>query len=308
MVLLFITLAFINLSTAQAASDNSLLKVNYGTDGLITGGAILGWGLTNLLPVDTQNKWDKELLTIDESVKQNFSPTAAKYSDISLITTISMPLLILTSQGLNERYSQNALLYGQAVGINLLLNNIVKHAIQRPRPYVYNSDIKVQEYASTQGNDSRLSFYSGHASTAFTGAVAGSYLFAVAESNHKLSALVWGTQLAFASATANWRIKAGKHYYSDVLVGVIMGSLCGVAIPLLHQDQTTRYQPTAIEWLAMASGISTGIILSQLLPFEKALAEQDVVNKQHPSEALLTLNVVPMVVSHGGGLMLVGEF
>jgi membrane-associated phospholipid phosphatase len=33
------------------------------------------------------------------------------------------------------------------------------------------------------------------------------------------------------------RVEAGKHFYTDVLVGAVVGSAIGVAVPMLHRKK-----------------------------------------------------------------------
>jgi len=176
--------------------------------------------------------------------------------------------------------------------------------VQRPRPYTYNSHEKIQRFTEKEGKDSCLSFFSGHSSLSFSAAVAGSYLFALSSRDNQARAVIWGVELALASATANLRVRAGKHFYSDVIVGALVGSAVGFAVPYLHEDSSNRYAPTAEEWGAMAGGLAFGILASQLIPFKQDIRE--------PLEAgpiqLSRYTILPIEVKNGAGLMLVAAF
>ena len=54
---------------------------------------------------------------------------------------------------------------------------------------------------------------------------------------------MWGFELALAGATANLRTRAGRHFYSDVIVGAIVGAGVGFAVPRLHGGPA--YTPSA---------------------------------------------------------------
>jgi hypothetical protein len=108
-----------------------------------------------------------------------------------------------------------------------------------------------------------VSFYSGHSSTAFTAAIAGSLLYAESAPTPAAKLVVWGSELALAGATANLRIRAGKHYYSDVVVGAMVGSGLGILIPALHGG---AYTPDGVEMLTAGGGLLVGIVASQLVP------------------------------------------
>jgi hypothetical protein len=119
-------------------------------------------------------------------------------------------------------------------------------------------------------HDAGLSFYSGHAALSFAAAVSGSYLYARRTPDARARALMWGVELGLATATANLRVRAGRHFYSDVLVGALLGSAAGVAVPLLHSEPGHRYRPSGADAAAMAAGVSAGALVSQLVPLHRS--------------------------------------
>ena len=152
----------------------------------------------------------------------------------------------------------------------------------------------MREYAQSQGKDSHLSFFSGHASTTFAASVAGAYLFAQNTADKRARAAVWGFELALAGATANLRTRAGKHFYSDVIVGALVGAAVGFAVPRLHGGP--RVELSAAEWAAIGNASVLGVAVAQLLP-----AKADITI---PLQAL----VLPWATPSGGGLMLARAF
>ena len=131
-------------------------------------------------------------------------------------------------------------------------------------PYVYSDDPRLRAYAEHEGKDSHLSFFSAHASNTFAASVAGSYLFAQASTDKSARAGVWGVELALAAATARLRTRAGKHFYSDVIVGAIVGVGVGYLTPRLHGGPA--YRPSAAEWVVIGTAPLAGLALAQLLP------------------------------------------
>jgi membrane-associated phospholipid phosphatase len=53
----------------------------------------------------------------------------------------------------------------------------------------------------------------------------------------KLKPLVWSLCAAFPIATGALRYKAGKHFWTDVITGYVMGALIGVGVPYLHSQK-----------------------------------------------------------------------
>jgi hypothetical protein len=234
-------------------------------------------------------------LPIDRRLEGRNSASAAKTSDVLAAVDVVMPLgLLLGQNGMDEAYGKRTLVYGETVMVSLFMNGITKYLVGRPRPYMYSDDPDVQAYARSQGKDSHLSFYSGHASTTFAASVAGAYLFAQNSTDKRARAAVWGFELALAGATANLRTRAGKHFYSDVIVGALVGAAVGYLVPRLHGGPEVKVD--AAEWVAIGSAPVLGAVLAQLLP-----ANADVVK---PLQAA----VLPWVSPSGGGVMLARTF
>lgn len=274
--------------------------VSLALDGAITGGLAAGTVLLSLWPVDTSKRWSSEFFgRLDEGVKNNFSDRAAALSDASLAVTVLAPVLIQLPGGWNRDTGRHLLLYGQTISANLFLQSLTKYLVQRPRPYNYRSDARVVEFAREAGKDSHVSFYSGHASTAFAAAVAGSYVFASGSADREIKALVWLFEMTLASTTAQLRVRAGRHFYSDVLTGAVVGSAIGFLVPALHADEGGPYQPSSLEWMSLAGGVVLGTAVGQLLPLASDIRVPLV-----PA----SMRLVPMADEHGTGVALAGWF
>lgn len=134
--------------------------------------------------------------------------------------------------------SHHFLAFSEAFLINGALVQIAKIGIGRLRP----------EYALRPGEppedstDASLSFYSGHAATAFC---VGSYLYRDL-SDYLVSERSWGVWAGrvlpavviygMATTIGYERIADQKHFFSDVLAGALVGSFVGHAIYALHFD------------------------------------------------------------------------
>ena len=117
----------------------------------------------------------------------------------------------------------------EILSINGLITNIVKNVAQRQRPYSF--------YSNKDDEDSYKSFFSGHTSTAFAiGTSTAKMLTNYSDIDKKT---VWISALGLASATGYFRIAADKHYFSDVFVGAIVGSLIGNT---MFDKLTRKYQ------------------------------------------------------------------
>lgn len=105
----------------------------------------------------------------------------------------------------------------------LLINNvIIKHAVARTRPYEV-----VDGLRTIVGKQHDTSFPSGHAS--------GSFVMAAVIINETRKR-IWIPVLIFAVLIALSRLYVGVHYPTDVLVGIISGTLTGIITCLIYHN------------------------------------------------------------------------
>ncbi len=107
-----------------------------------------------------------------------------------------------------------------AFGIELSVYKLIKAKVRRPRPFDALGDIQNSVVPSD-----RFSFPSGHTGAAFVMAVLLSSFFPVLA----LPVYTWATLVGFS------RIYLGVHYPTDILAGMVLGSLsasAGIAIAL----------------------------------------------------------------------------
>jgi membrane-associated phospholipid phosphatase len=199
----------------------------------------------------------------DFSVRGRHSANADRLSDMLIAATVTGPAFAKLGQGADLSLANAGLVYGETLSANLVLNAFFKVVFSRPRPYTYG------DFAKALGDEDDgpyASFYSGHASASFAAAVAGSYLFAEQANDRASRCVLWGTELGLASATAMLRVRAGKHYYSDIVVGALAGSAFGVLIPLAHG---ASHAPEALEYISGGAGIVAGATLASVFPFRR---------------------------------------
>lgn len=176
-------------------------------------------------------------LGLDRSVVGNHSVAARSWSD-GLITglTVAPLLLVAVDHGWQSGDARDALLtdavlLAETASVNLALNTVVKHAVGRKRPLTYDGSWSEDDRSSA---DASLSFYSGHSATAFAMATATSRIFMIRHPDSDWVLPLWLGSEALAATTAVLRVEAGKHFWSDVAVGALVGSAVGYLVPDLH--------------------------------------------------------------------------
>jgi membrane-associated phospholipid phosphatase len=244
-------------------------------------------------PDPTASEW----LAWDNAVRGRLSTEASGASDATLMATVVLPIGFELTHGFDRRSINAAVFYAEVLWANVLLNTVVKYTAPRLRPYMYRVP-SAAAHVELQRTDAYLSFYSGHASTAFAAAIGGSYLFTAAHPDSAANPWLWGIESAMATATAIWRVRAGKHFYSDVAVGAVVGSTLGVGIPLL---EGVHHLPSATDMAFAGGGVILGGLAAVVAPFE-----EDVTTALDRTR--LRVNVVPLFSGRAAGVAAMGTF
>lgn len=298
--ILLLTL-LVTASNPARADDPQPLDADPKTDGaVILGAAAVTLGLTFIHVNDSPDPWSRELFgPLDRRVRGTYSARARALSNVGVVASVAVPAGLAIGTDFDEAAGDRALVFGESIASALLFATIVKTAVGRPRPYTYSTtDAAAIEHTRVRGRDSRRSFFSAHAATAFAAATAGGMLYAGRDSDKGNRALVWGASAAVAAATANWRVRAGEHFYSDIVVGGIVGIAAGTIVPAIHTGAV--YKPSGTEWAALAGGVIIGSALSELIPLE---------DKETSGPVPVRAQVTPLVLpSGGGGIGVVGSF
>jgi membrane-associated phospholipid phosphatase len=301
-----VALAALGSLATPAAADSDVIP-GHTVDGNVDGGiqaialgATLGFSLIPLR--DDHALWNEELFEIDTGVRTNFSRRAAHISDALLVTSMAAPLIYLTGNTIDDADGDRLLLYGQSMAINMMLAQATKRLVQRPRPYMYSKDPTVQRYARSEGDDGHMSFYSGHASLSFGAATTGAYLLGASTTSGAARGVAWGLGMAAATGAATLRVRAGKHFYSDVVVGAVVGMAVGYLVPALHAD-AKPYVPSGQELAAAAGGILGGMMAANLIPLENRARADD---EARAASILSRLTMGPVPVENGVGFAVGG--
>lgn len=187
------------------------------------------------------------LNALDRTVLGKRSAGARTYSDIGLVTAVALPFVLDLGDVLIQRardrpagkprhlrgWGRDVVVLLETFAVNYAATNVVKVAVRRPRPFSYDADSSVGD---PQDGDARLSFFSGHTSTGFAMASAYASLFQARHPRSRWVAPVWVLGLGFASSLAVARVEAGKHFWTDVIVGAVAGTSIGVLVPALHRS------------------------------------------------------------------------
>jgi membrane-associated phospholipid phosphatase len=174
-------------------------------------------------------------------------PFAGRYStrwqvvgDVATVgTLVLMPLTLIAGEGLGNG-AHDTVVVAEAVLVTAAVQVTVGYAVGRPRPRLYGDHAPLNE--RNDANSGR-SFFSGHVANCVAATLAASTAL---RGVHR-SKLAWTTLavgLAGSALVAVARVGAGSHFPTDVLVGAMVGTAVGIAIPALH-TANVQLAPTA---------------------------------------------------------------
>ncbi len=215
-------------------------------DGVLIGGSLAFSGILGMIlgtgeiqataPGPTSN-----LLSIDQGAIKTPDKSANTFSDIGLYTGVGFAVLDPILSGFRDGRDAglvDAMLYAESLSLTLMVTDITKIAVRRPRPIDYMNCPAPQPTPlppACSGTNNDLSFFSGHAST--LGAVTGTATYlAFVRSPH--TARPWITLLlgtALTTFVSYERVQGGDHFPTDVVTGALTGAGIGVLIPHLHR-------------------------------------------------------------------------
>ena len=168
-------------------------------------------------------------------------------------TLVGLDIALARAAGRDQHAAEDLVLVAKTAAAALLLNQTVKFWAARERPFVH--VLTPEERLDVDDPlDKNLSFFSGHATFAFTTVVAAGTLAELR--SYRGRALIWIVGLPLAASVAYLRMAADKHYLSDVLVGAAVGTAFGVGIPLLLHPREERAGTVQVRLLPSPRGVS----------------------------------------------------
>ncbi len=247
---LFILIFFLFIPVL--AICQSPYRLDWTTDVVICGSGVAIFGVSaiakptiNPLTIDDVKGLNRQSINwFDRSATNYYSVSISNASDILCGGIIISPILFFLDNRMRDDVQTLACMYAETMGFSVLLPYAAKDFVNRPRPFVYNANAPINEKTSP---DAVRSFFSSHSSTAFASAVFLSTVYGDYYPDSRWKPYIWVSSLTAASITGLLRYESGMHFPSDIIVGAIVGSAIGYAIPALHRNSSIggiSVQPT----------------------------------------------------------------
>jgi len=206
---------------------------------IITGG--IGMGISYLIldsqtPVLTENYINslnrKDVWELDRATTFNWSKPVARVSDAFLYTSFAMPFALLADRNIRKDYLKIGLMYAETIALTGALTSLTKNILKRPRPFVYNEQVALHY---KQEKDAQYAFFSGHTSVTAAMCFMTAKIFQDYNKGSKAVPWIWASAAIFPAVTGVLREQAGKHFWTDVVTGYLVGATIGFLVPELHR-------------------------------------------------------------------------
>jgi membrane-associated phospholipid phosphatase len=248
--LYFLLNSFFSIAQPNDTSFTSPYRLSWAVDvPLITAG--IGMGVTYLIldhqtPVLTEsyiNSLDRnDVWELDRATTYNWSKPIARVSDAFLYTSFAVPFALLADRKIRKDYIKIGLMYGEVIALTGAFTSLTKNLIKRPRPFVYNGQVDLHY---KQEKDAQYAFFSGHTSVTAAMCFMTAKIFQDYNKGSKAIPWVWAAAATFPAITGVLRQQAGKHYWTDVVTGYVVGAAIGVLIPELHRAKLFQKKKAA---------------------------------------------------------------
>jgi membrane-associated phospholipid phosphatase len=174
---------------------------------------------------------------LDRKFLYHYSARARDASDIFEISSFYFPSLLLFAKPARKDILTIAVIGAEVFFWDATISTLFKTSAKRTRPFAYDSNVSLDEKVK---RSTRASFISGHTSRVaafsfFTAKVATDYY-----PDSKWKPVIWTAATILPVTTGILRVKGGKHFPTDVTVGLIVGGLIGYFIPHLHKKRKNK--------------------------------------------------------------------
>lgn len=194
------------------------------------------------LSIDEINALDaNDIWWLDRIATQQDPASRNKFhsaSDVVMNVTIALPALLVIDKKIRKDWLDLLILYGETHALNSSLHLAVSAMSNRIRPFVYHPDIAIEDKTISGTTES---FYSGHTSTT----AAASFFMAKVYSDYhpelgNKKYWVFGAATIPPLVVGALRVKAMKHFPTDVATGLVVGAAMGILVPHLHKKKKNK--------------------------------------------------------------------
>ncbi len=254
-MLTFLAVAVTYITFAQ--KSESPYVWDWTTDGIWTGTALAATTGGFILIQNKEGISEAELTAIladqeninalDKWVAGNYSESANKLSDIPFFLSFITPGVLFFDDETNDHTGQILGLYLESLATTASMYTLSAGLINRSRPYVYSDEADMSRRLSGSG---QRSFYSGHVAATATATFFVAKVYNDFNPDSPALPYIWVGAAVLPAGVAYFRLEAGQHFLTDVMLGYGLGAAVGYFVPELHKRKNSKLS------IAPASGTS----------------------------------------------------
>lgn len=225
-----------------------------------------GWSLYALQKIyDKTPSTPEQVMSLDKNNINGFDRWAVRPFDKSLETaswypffaSMSLPLFFLAGKT-NKDFFKLTFLYLEAMSTTGLLYTGAVAAADRYRPYAYDNSGQTTMQQRTRGG-ARNSFYAGHVALVATSSFFAAKVYADYHPQSSMKYILYSLAAAGTGITAYLRYRSGQHFPSDILLGIVQGTLAGLLTPQIHKPGSKKNN--GLSFLPYSDGESRGVTM-----------------------------------------------
>lgn len=191
-----------------------------GCSGLVFGASMYMQYRVTPLDQSQIGRLDKNQIWKFDRIACNYwSPTAKHISDGLGGASVLLPLLFLSNQNTKKDFVAIANVSLKSLALAQALANVSKLGL-RNRPFLYNPNAPMSEKLKS---DARMSFFSAHTVTVSSSCFSFAFAYNTYFPDSKAKPFIIGSACLLPTVEGFLRVRAGKHYPTDVIVGYLVG-------------------------------------------------------------------------------------
>jgi membrane-associated phospholipid phosphatase len=168
----------------------------------------------------------------DRDATYHWSKPIKTTSDIFLYTSMGVPSLLFIDKKIQKDYLQVGTIWAQTFALNAAVTSLTKVLVKRPRPLLYNKNVPAHYQ---EDRDSRYSFFSGHTSVSAAMYFMTAKIYHDYNPNSKAIPWIWIGAATVPAIIGILRNQTGKHFWTDIITGYVVGAAIGILVPELHK-------------------------------------------------------------------------
>ncbi|WP_234461954.1 phosphatase PAP2 family protein [Pedobacter segetis] len=235
------SLTFLLVGNQAFSQSESPYETKFKNDGpaVVTGLGLSYLGLTliknkaALSPAEVASKNKDDVFFIDRFSAGTFRDKADKQSYYPFYGSFAVaPIIALIDGKQRSHYGQVSVMFIETMSAAAASFTIAAGLVKRSRPLVYNTSLPLGD---RQDKDAQRSFFAGHTTATAAATFFAAKVFNDFNPDSKLKPYVWTAAALVPAVVGYQRLRAGKHFLTDNLLGYAVGAGFGILIPELHK-------------------------------------------------------------------------